>query len=176
MSTRPAAPVAAVVALVALWALGVSACSTVRSSAAEPVSTATGDLGADGGVGSPGFDAQDSFDPAAIDTVVMIGDSITVASTAAITAAFDELGFAHVIVALPGKRIAVNSSGNPSGVTIAEWIVGGSTDLPEDAESVLDDDHANELWVIALGSNDINQYSNPAARVAATVERMPPAE
>ena len=48
---------------------------------------------------------------------------------------------------------------NPSGVKVADFITGG------------DDDHEGELWVVALGTNDVNQYGSPD-QLAAAVDEM----
>lgn len=93
-----------------------------------------------------------------IDSVVMIGDSITKGSTPALEERFDLLGLDVDIEAQNGKRMAVSSGDNPSGSSVAEFIAGSS------------DDHSNELWVVALGTNDIGQYSSPDAIAAAVNE------
>ena len=96
-----------------------------------------------------------------VDSVVMIGDSITVASTAELEDQFAELGFSsEVIEAVVGKRIVVSSSGNPSGVQVADFIVGSESG-----------DFDGQLWIVALGTNDINQYSSPD-EIAAVVNEM----
>jgi lysophospholipase L1-like esterase len=100
----------------------------------------------------------------AIDTVVMIGDSITVASAPALQAVYEQLGFDEIIIeSKQGKRTALTFGSNPSGVDIASFIV-NSPDR--------DDDHSNELWVVALGTNDINQYGDAAERAAAINEML----
>ncbi len=96
---------------------------------------------------------------AAIDSIVMIGDSITKGSTAALEERLEGLGLDVDIQAENGKRMAVSSGSNPSGSTVAEFMAGGS------------DDHANELWVVALGTNDIGQYSS-ADEIAAAVNEV----
>ncbi|WP_395153245.1 hypothetical protein [Ilumatobacter sp.] len=100
----------------------------------------------------------------AIDTVIMIGDSITVASTPALQEAYEQLGFDEIIIeSKQGKRTALSFGSNPSGVDIASFIV-SSPDR--------DDDHSNELWVVALGTNDINQYGDAAERAAVITEML----
>jgi lysophospholipase L1-like esterase len=99
-----------------------------------------------------------------IDTVIMIGDSITVASTPALQEMYEQLGFDEIIIeSKQGKRTAQSFGSNPSGVDIAGFIV-NSPDR--------NDDHSNELWVVALGTNDINQYSDAAERAAAINEML----
>jgi len=108
-----------------------------------------------------------------VNTVVMIGDSITRASTAELYKRFELMGLEHVLIeSQNSKRMAVSSSGNPSGVAIANFIKGAGT-VPEgsgDSGDVLDNDHSNELWVVALGTNDVNQYSSPDQIAAAVNE------
>lgn len=100
----------------------------------------------------------------AIDTVVMIGDSITVASMPALQEAYEQLGFDEIIIeSKEGKRTALTFGSNPSGVDIASFIV-NSLDSAGD--------HSNELWVVALGTNDINQYDDAAGRAAAFNEML----
>lgn len=97
-----------------------------------------------------------------VDTVVMIGDSITVASTPALEEMFEQLGFETIlIVAQQGKRAAVSFGDNPSGAAVARALV---------ADATPDGDRSDELWVVALGTNDIEQYSDPSERVAAINE------
>jgi lysophospholipase L1-like esterase len=99
-----------------------------------------------------------------IDTVIMIGDSITVASTPALQEMYEQLGLDEIIIeSKQGKRTAQSFGSNPSGVDIAGFIV-NSPDR--------NDDHSNELWVVALGTNDINQYSDAAERAAAINEML----
>jgi lysophospholipase L1-like esterase len=99
-----------------------------------------------------------------IDTVIMIGDSITVASTPVLQEVYEQLGFDEIIIeSKQGKRTALSFGSNPSGVDIASYIV----DSPD-----RDDDHSNELWVVALGTNDINQYGDAAERAAAINEML----
>ncbi len=103
---------------------------------------------------------------AGIDTVVMIGDSITKGSLAALDERFGQLGMTTVTIeAEIGKRMAVSSAANPSGSSVAESVVESSGG-----------DHAGELWVVALGTNDIGQYDSPdeiAAAVNEVLERVP---
>ncbi len=101
------------------------------------------DLSGSGGVSEAGAEASD------IDAVVMIGDSITKGSEPLLADAFDLLGLDDVIEAENGKRIASSSSGNPSGVLVAASL----------AESG-DGNPADEVWVVALGTNDIGQYDS----------------
>jgi len=55
------------------------------------------------------------------------------------------------IVSQPSKRMAVTFGDNTSGAEIAEFIA---------AEADDDIDPASQLWVVALGTNDIPQYGD----------------
>jgi lysophospholipase L1-like esterase len=157
----------AVLAAVALATSGCGASGGSGADAEAPLPTVG--LGSEfGSTGEPGVisGAADAQAEGAdnVDTVVMIGDSITRASTSALYERFELMGLEHVLIqSQNSKRMAVSSSGNPSGVAIANYINGDGT-VPEgsgDSDEALDNDHSNELWVVALGTNDINQYSSP---------------
>jgi lysophospholipase L1-like esterase len=99
-----------------------------------------------------------------IDTVVMIGDSITVASKPALQEVFEQLGFDGIVIeSKEGKRTAQSLRDNPSGAEVATALRAYSVDA---------DDRSNELWVVALGTNDISQYSDPAERAAVINEML----
>lgn len=105
-------------------------------------------LGSD--AGSPATGDVDSVDVESVDSIVMIGDSITVASTPMLEQQFAEIGFTDVeIVAQDGKRISESFGDNASGVAIAELV---ATDF--------DGDQNERLWIVALGTNDIGNYSD----------------
>ncbi|NND73372.1 MAG: hypothetical protein HKN44_00030 [Ilumatobacter sp.] len=105
----------------------------------------------------------------AVDTVVMIGDSITVASAPALHEALTSAGFGEVIiVAQQGKRMALTFGDNPSGATVARSLLDGTT--RPDGTALPADDRAGEVWVVALGTNDVAQYSDPSERAAAVNE------
>ncbi len=90
----------------------------------------------------------------------MIGDSITEGSIDELHDRYAAAGYDDVLIeAQRGKRMATSDSDNPSGVKVADFITGG------------DDDHEGELWVVALGTNDINQYSSPD-ELAGAVDEM----
>ena len=146
--------------LVAAGALasGCNESGTAASGEDPPLPT----IGLGGGLGDvdtiPSDLVADNADD--IDSIVMIGDSITVASTPALEDQFAEMGFADpVIQAVVGKRIAVSSTSNPSGVKVAEFIVGSAPDS------------GGQLWVVALGANDVNQYGSPD-EIAGVVNEM----
>jgi lysophospholipase L1-like esterase len=79
----------------------------------------------------------------AVDSVAMIGDSITAGSQDAIEAGLGTLGLDDVeIDAVSGRRMLVDGS-NRSGLDAVEEIA--ESDPPD-------------LWVIALGTNDVGNY------------------
>ena len=96
----------------------------------------------------------------------MIGDSITKGSLPALDERFGLLGMSSITIeAENGKRMAVSSTQNPSGSSLAEFVA-------ESSEA----DHSEELWIVALGTNDIGQYDSPdevAAAVNEVLERVP---
>ncbi len=134
-------------------AVGVTVGAQACGGSPDPVIDATGDPGAISVAG-------DSLANHAADitNVVMIGDSITKGSTPALENRYDLLGLGHLIEAENGKRMAVSAKENPSGASVAEFIAGAN------------DDHGNEIWVVALGTNDIGQYSSPDEIAAAVNE------
>lgn len=104
-----------------------------------------------------------------IDTVVMIGDSITRGSTPKLYERFETMGIENILIeSKNGKRIAVSSRNNPSGAAIAGFLT--SAEAADDSDDGLDDDHSNEMWVVALGTNDVGQYSSPDQIAAAVNE------
>lgn len=142
-------------------ALGASACSESTSSASVEAPLPTIGLGSQTGEGLIGDAVAGADTVTDVDTVVMIGDSITVGSEPALTSAFQQLGFDEIVIqAQNSKRTAVSSSDNTSGVRIAEGLVA----LEPDA------DRSGELWVVALGTNDIDQYAE--ADIGAFVDEM----
>jgi lysophospholipase L1-like esterase len=149
-------------AVLALAAAGIAAgCTEPGTSASEDAPLPT--IGLDGGLADiatiPSDVVADDADD--LDSIVMIGDSITVASTPALEEQFAGLGFDDsAIEAVVGKRIAVSTGGNPSGVDVADFIVGAD-----------DGDSDGELWIVALGTNDVNQYGSPD-EIAAVVNEM----
>lgn len=116
-----------------------------------PVTGEPGELGTNG---------ETARDAARIESVVMIGDSITKGSRAAIEERFDQLGMAPVTIeAENGKRMVISAPDNLGGSTIAEIVteLGGG-------------DHDDELWIVALGTNDIGNYDGPDEIAAAVNE------
>lgn len=156
------------------FALAFAACSTAEPSASADVPGLPRAEGAAVDAELAEFNPIE-VDAAIVDTVVMIGDSITVASTPALQAAFEDLGFDDiVIVAQQGKRTAVSFGDNPSGAEVARSLLDADEAVISLGESAisLGEDHRDELWVIALGTNDIGQYSDPAERVGAVNELL----
>jgi hypothetical protein len=180
--------------------LSITACAGSTSSAGDAPLPTIG-LGSNDGSAqvSGGADVR-SIGNSSIDTVVMIGDSITVGSKVELQAAYEALGFSTIMIqAQGGKRMAISFGDNASGVSIAEFLVGipaesvgdvdaeadtdgaedgdagadidGAEDGDADSDGAAPIDHSNELWVIALGTNDINQYANPA-ELAGIVNEM----
>lgn len=117
-------------------------------------------IGSDLGQISGGADLR-AIDPGAVESVVMIGDSITVGALPILEEQFDQLGFDEVIiVAKELKRIGQDIRDNPSGVDIAAFVAGDS-----------ERDAAERLWVVALGTNDISQY-NDVEQIVEQIESM----
>lgn len=96
-----------------------------------------------------------------IDRLVMIGDSITVGARAALEAEFTDLGMEFTIEAQNGKRLVASTSDNVGGATIAAGLNGAEGTDPE-----------SEVWVIALGTNDIAKYGGPDEIVAVVNEML----
>lgn len=105
------------------------------------------------------------IDTGDVESVVMIGDSITVGARPLIEEQFATLGFEEVnVVAQELKRTAVSFGDNSSGADIAAFIA--------NAEDRGDD----QLWVVALGTNDISQYPSSedvAAQVRTVLDQIP---
>jgi lysophospholipase L1-like esterase len=95
-----------------------------------------------------------------IDSVVMIGDSITRGATPDLDERYGLLGLDPLIEAQNNKRMAVSGPDNPSGASIVEFLAANG-----------DGDHTDEVWVIALGTNDIGQYGG-ADDIAAAVNEI----
>jgi lysophospholipase L1-like esterase len=100
-----------------------------------------------------------------IESVVMIGDSITKGSMPYLDERFALLGLDHIILAENGKRMAVSLRDNPSGADVAAFLAASG-----------DGDHSDEVWVVALGTNDISQYAGPdeiAGAVNEVLDKVP---
>jgi lysophospholipase L1-like esterase len=92
--------------------------------------------------GAPGIDLTPIEETAGRD-VVMIGDSITVASTPGLQAAAEQLGVELTIYAETSRRITVGSTPE-AGIDVLE-------DVLEIGQP--------DLFVIALGTNDVGKYA-----------------
>lgn len=108
-----------------------------RATAAPDASSSDDDATAPGSEDRPG-----TFGALAMPaTVAVVGDSLTVAATDEITLALSRLGVRSVIVdGQESRRMTSGSSDRPSGVTAIEGIL---------------DEHRPDLWVVALGTNDV---------------------
>lgn len=155
-----------IVTALACLAIAGTACTATQSSAAElDVPPPTIGLGFEF-ESEPGpvrgvADVR-AVEPAEIDTIVMVGDSITLASRPALADRFRDLDFDDALIeAETGKRMTTTDGDNASGVAIVEYLAGADED----------GDHSNELWIIALGTNDINQYGD-AEQVGAELDRL----
>lgn len=147
-------------ALVAL--LGVGACTSTSSEASSngadgvqgPLPTIG--LGSDIGQISGGADVR-AIDVGSVESVLMIGDSITVGAQPYLQEQLEQLGFSEVtIIAQELKRTSQEIRNNPSGADIAAFAAGDSARAGDE-----------QLWIIALGTNDISQYDSVEDIVAA---------
>ena len=94
-------------------------------------------------------------------SVALIGDSISSLSESALKTALGEAGFDHIeFDAKPGRRIAV---GDSPGLAVLDFAIGAGLEP--------------DVWIIQLGSNDIEHYDGVeayAALIDLVVERLPP--
>ncbi|CAN5773444.1 hypothetical protein BH24ACT5_BH24ACT5_18290 [soil metagenome] len=100
-----------------------------------------------GGTVPPGGPAID-LNPtgvAAVRIVAMVGDSITAGSEPGLDAMAADLGIDLTVNAEVGRRITVGRT-PPSGVSAVEGLMEGGL--------------APDLWVIALGTNDLGKYGS----------------
>ena len=117
------------------------ACSSDRGTLTAP---SFGGADASAPTAGPGVSA-DVNDDSEIQTVAMVGDSITVGSVAPLQDGFQGLGLdVRAIDADYGRRIVVEGSADGSGL---------------DAVNALAASSPPDLWVIALGTNDVLQYA-----------------
>jgi len=144
--------------LVVVGLVGLGACTTTSSEATNDGSTGvdgvevplpTIGLGSDIGQISGGADVR-AVDAGSVESIVMIGDSITVGAQPILQEQLEGLGFADVtIVAQELKRVSQSLNDNPSGAEIAAFVRSN------------DERSADEqLWIVALGTNDISQYQS----------------
>lgn len=108
--------------------------------------------GVPGGVGADGTAGLEDRPPAigALDLpamVAVIGDSLTVAATEEITADLTRAGVEMVVVdAQQNRRMATGDTGLRSGVRAIEDVLA---------------EHEPDLWVVALGTNDVGAGAGP---------------
>lgn len=98
-------------------------------------------------------------------SVVMIGDSITVASRAVLEPLLANIGFTSVAInAQVSRRIEIGGRNEPTpGVVVAEFVV-ASGRIPD-------------VWIIALGTNDAGLYGSDAEYgdvIAKMLAKVPP--
>jgi hypothetical protein len=153
---------------VLMGVVALAGCGLVVSGDDESLTTIGfgSDLGIEGDPGELGTDGEVATEADRVDSIVMIGDSITKGSTAALQEQFEATGFDAVLIeAEDGKRMVASSNRNPGGASVAEFLSGGG-----------EGDHSNELWVVALGTNDVGQYAGAdeiAAAVNEVLDRVP---
>ena len=96
-------------------------------------------------------------------SVNVIGDSIALSAQPLMTAALESLGIEILTYdAVESRRMASNGPGRPSGVSAIE--------------DALDDGAYPELWIIALGTNDVGAMSDPdevSAHIGEILELVP---
>ncbi|HWM20735.1 MAG TPA: GDSL-type esterase/lipase family protein [Ilumatobacteraceae bacterium] len=142
--------------LLAIGALVLVAGGCTDDRNVEPLTRAATGTDPSGGDGSP---------DAPPETVAMIGDSITFMSTVPLQAELSGTGLDVLAIdAQVGRRITVGENGRPyPGTAIVEYIANSE---PPD------------VWVIALGTNDIGQYPDTgefAIQVYALLDLIPAA-
>lgn len=100
-----------------------------------------------GGTVPPGGPAVDLSPTGvvAVRTVAMVGDSITAGSAPALDDMAGDLGIDLTVNAEVGRRITVGTT-PPSGTSAVEGLLEGGL--------------APDLWVIALGTNDLGKYDS----------------
>ena len=127
--------------------------SELGSASTVPVTTESPSGGSDGAVpsngGSGGASGRDAppVRPGSLgaltmpETVAVVGDSLTVSATEEITVALSRVGVRAVVVdGRESRRMATGGPGLPSGVTAIEDVLTA---------------HRPDVWVVALGTNDV---------------------
>ncbi len=143
------------VALVAapLLVIATAACSS------EHQSSAIAPFGTDNVVSVPGTVTPGptvTADTIAVKRLAMVGDSITVGSKEALQAAFTGIGLSNADINAEAGRRMIKTSSISSGL--------------DGIEQVLADGPAPDLWVIALGTNDVANYNSD--QYAMAIERL----
>lgn len=138
-----------------VWVVGAAERSTGPSGTADGVDgAATVPATSEGDTTAPGLEDR----PAPFgtidmpETVAVVGDSLTVAATDEISHALARLGIRSVIVdGRESRRMATSDAGLPSGVAAIEAILAA---------------HRPDLWVVALGTNDVGAAAGAERFVA----------
>jgi lysophospholipase L1-like esterase len=134
--TRALARVGAVAVSALLVAVG---CSSEREASSAPAGSevvVAGSVDA-----APPTSANTIID---VDALAMVGDSITVGAEDELAAAFDGIGLPDAEINAQSGRRMIDDDGVTSGL--------------EGVAEVLSEGDAPDLWVIALGSNDVANY------------------
>jgi len=149
---------------VVLFAIGSLSACTQTSGASQPLPTIGlgSGLGFDGDPGAIDADGRVADSADDVDSVVMIGDSITRGSQVALEQRFEILGLDSVIEAQDNKRMVVSLGDNAGGSKVAAYLT---------ADEGSDGGHADEVWVVALGTNDVGQYAS-ADEIAGAVNEV----
>lgn len=145
-----------------------AAAAALGAAVAGTLTTGCSDRGAAEGPGALDVDAvmpRLDLEPVVMPwtSVVMIGDSITLGSKARLTERFDALGFSSVTIdAEQGRRIRVGNGRTPgevlNGIDVAHRLI--AADTPD------------EVWVVALGTNDIGQLGDDADAYRGLIDEM----
>lgn len=136
--------------------------SVVRAVAAAAILVAA--VGCASKAGAPGLDGEPAASSAVVvpvrTSVVMVGDSITDGARPALQFAFSAKGFTDITIdAQWGRRISVGdgSNGPLNGLQAVRNLQAAGKDP--------------DVWVIALGTNDLGQYGDEVA-YAAQIQQM----
>lgn len=154
------APLGLVLGLLLVFVALLAGCTRTPSSAADSVPTGEPSNGPGAAqIGTQGVERSDGFA-----SVAMIGDSITDGSSVALDAALRAAGFRDVTIdAQVSRRIEIGGGpGEPrSGTQAMESLLASGVDP--------------DVWVIALGTNDVGKYAEDdyAAVVHALLDMVP---
>lgn len=167
-SRHPAFVVVVVTVLVlalgagAAWGLGLL--EDGSSTDLLDVGGAPGDLDGTGGGGTVDIDEPIDGEIEAT-SMAMVGDSITRGSADAIRYVLTAEGFAEITVDAETSRRIEDGDGTGSPLSGVKALYG-----------LLADDTRADVWVIALGTNDVGQYDDPAdyRRLITTIVDMVP--
>jgi len=140
------------IARAALLLAAAGCTSEHQSSAVAPFGTDTVSVPAS----VPGGTSPAASDGITVKRLAMVGDSITVAAKPALEKAFTEIGLQDVDINAESGRRMVKASSISSGL--------------DGIQQVLADGAAPDLWVIALGTNDVANY--PRAQYAQVIQQL----